>query len=490
VANKSLDILIRVLTQEVGPQKAAEVVKRIRDETEKSTRATREHNIVNREAGNVLAKTRDQLHASTIAAGKSASATQNFTVGLNQLRAAARGAGAAFPGLTRLATAFLNPVSAGFAAAAFAVNHFMQRIILARQAKLALAEAGRFHASVLKDEISELDRMGESIKDFNDKINEARGGKTGLAEDSQARIDALRKAHSIQGSEQDALTAAALAEVDTMAAAGSISAGDAAARKKKITGDAEAWKRTAQATLDDQIVKEKEALVAALKKELPALEAETEARRKAVSAKEREVAGLEQMIADDEAEIQRRNQWAATHGRNASPESVAANLSEIGFLNRRIGNTRVDLGRARTGLADEGRALFAAERAQVGNVSASSAAGAFIASEAGAVASRAAIGSAASRQRTAEAGSLFGGEFDFAPTMAMASQAARQISAGRGVSAEEGAAVRKAIELTGASGQSRETILAMLEKMTRDEVTFRNALRRIASRQGTNDAIE
>ena len=99
MADKSLDILIRILTQQVGAEKAQDIVKKVTEETQKSTEATKKN---------------------TDAEGKS------FT-SKKQLKEAIKGLSMEFPILGRVAALALNPIAFAVAAGALAFTIWRRR---------------------------------------------------------------------------------------------------------------------------------------------------------------------------------------------------------------------------------------------------------------------------------------------------------------------------------------------------------------------------
>ncbi|MBE0541603.1 MAG: hypothetical protein IH623_09470 [Verrucomicrobia bacterium] len=103
-SDKELKILLTILTKEVGPQKAAEVLKKVKEETKSAAKETRDFG---QATANVAKKDVPELERATAKAG---TATKDW-------RAATRGLALQFPFLGRVASAALNPITLAVTAA-------------------------------------------------------------------------------------------------------------------------------------------------------------------------------------------------------------------------------------------------------------------------------------------------------------------------------------------------------------------------------------
>lgn len=140
MADNQLDILIRIITQELGPQKANEVVKKFTEETKKATEETKK---------------------ATVATQENTTATDRAFTSKKQLKDAVRGLSMEFPILGRLASLALNPISLIVAGIAGAFTIWKRRVD-----ELTISLAGFQMPDVTTDQIARIDAGATALGKF------------------------------------------------------------------------------------------------------------------------------------------------------------------------------------------------------------------------------------------------------------------------------------------------------------------------------------
>ncbi|MBE0545729.1 MAG: hypothetical protein IH623_30735 [Verrucomicrobia bacterium] len=521
-ADKSLNIELRILTKEVGPQKAAEIVKKLREETKQS-------NVVNREAGNVLAKTRAEMDSSVRSAIKSRDITSQLTLSKQNLKKALEGVTRAIPGASLLRS-FLNPVTAGFTLLTLAVANWIGRMVAARNASRALEEAGRSDSAQLNTQVDQLDANIESTRTFNRELSELEEKQKGIKDQTDAATNALSRQHAMLITEMDAQSGAKLAEIDAAVATGQMTPAAAAAARAKVASSTQTAKDEESAKLERKILEEKKKELAALEALRPSLEAEAEARSKTVKQLTDDLAYSEKRAQELSQQIESRNQWMQTHGRGASHAERESNRLDTTRLIGELAAVQTQGWAARTGLSDATPGLESARGKLRENITQGRAASDAIARQQTLIqensAHRGALAGARNRQQIAEminrtanykasdirlttddpdgkTGGRFGKQMDEEAEAARAlglrrnvgllssaAAGADAINAGGRADSEQAQAINAAARALGLSGMAQDKVLEILGKMNDREEYFIRALERFESRLNTTGNVE
>lgn len=182
MADKSLDILIRILTQQVGAEKAQDIVKKVTEETQKSTEATKKN---------------------TDAEGKS------FT-SKKQLKEAIKGLSMEFPILGRVAALALNPIAFAVAAGALAFTIWRRRAEELNRT-LAMVEL----PDLAGQKIGEISAVADAYKKLGEAVAEAQGKFTSAEDVYNTAITNIERHADAQRKLLAANKALALSEATT-----------------------------------------------------------------------------------------------------------------------------------------------------------------------------------------------------------------------------------------------------------------------------------
>lgn len=498
MADKSLDIVLRILTQQVGPQKAAEVVKQVKEETARATKAVKELTaaekkaaeerrkaaIINREAGGVLNKTRQEMDASVKSAIRHRDITSQLALSKQNLNHALRGASRAFP----LLRAAINPVTAGFAIVSLALAKWVQGVSEARAATASFREMNRPLAGEISAPTRELEAAADLWKQHTKLLTDATAAQRELTAATGDGTDKLKAAHAQTLKEISAREAADLAEVDAQLATGAIDERTAATRRARIKSDSGAAATDATARLDKDLLAAKEKELEELKTKLPALKDNAEARLKEFLALERTLSGLEREMANLMAEKKRREDWAAAN-RGSPPELYAANQAAIKSIHSRFMRTEGDFEAAREKMPGAKDALETARSELAQNTQATTAAQTFISNRPDTADHDRTMAGANRRRQMAE---MIARQSEFSPhagLLGAASAGADTMLSGGRVSSEQSAAMSEATKLLGLRGASQDKIVEILAKLNDKEEGFVRALQQIEKRESVQQKV-
>jgi hypothetical protein len=457
MADKSLDIVLRILTKEVGPQKAAEVVKKLRTETEKS-------NVVNREAGNVLAKTRSELESNVKVTGSA-------TVENIKLREAARGLNVQFPMLGRAMLLFTNPLAALSGILVSTIALFFK---LRNEAKALAAEVDFTPMAKSNEALAQSARLAaDDLNKFWDSLQKGSSVNESLSRSADETIRKIQDEAAAAETLASAQNELALAKLKAAHAGGEMSDEEFAARQSglQVAGDLARFNRDKST---------RSAIMTAMQTDLERRQAARGAGLSAVAAAEKEKIGAESVFdrtnarfQDAQGELAALNEKEKTVGRLRPDEFrrklllqriVAAEQFKVADAQSAIGTADSRLKSAQNEVTTNDTAI-AGLKNRIGGASASNA---LLDSSQGAALNLRA------EARSPGAGMLLS-----------AATGADAIRGGGRASPDESRAMNEAVRLLNLRGASEDQILKILGQLNDKEEYLLNALQRLESRTAT-----
>lgn len=447
----NFDIAIRILTQQVGPEKAQEILKQVRAETEKLTKAQVENNATVSDA----AKKVEFLNFKK-------SELKKLLGDLKQQ----------FPELANVIRLALDPRLLGIT---LLIRSFttLKEMIKATLDLLTPSEwKGRADAIAAGAEALKQSQI--AAQSFWHELDRAKTATEKLEDATRRNIETVRN--------QEAAELAVLAAKEK---AGLISAEQAEAQRAKI-------KEQADAAELNQLMEQRAKLAAQIKQLEAKLPSQMAAAGQAQSsnatlAKERDiyagnVASSNAKISAYEAEFEARRTGGQRSGiwdtlsdtalRQAYDSEVAARDKAQGFLTRLDSNSVATISRNNATISDATAAqqTLTGARGRLGTLNEQ-------------ITSKSAS-NLLNQQTNWRTDAISAGHGQAGEIVGLAASGADTLKAGGKISQEQSAAIAKATQLLGLSGQSNATILNILGRMNDSQTAFMNSLRALEQKVG------